>query len=81
MRRGSIAVEVPGPQPPQKTTEDILMKEAVAHGVQFRWDAPVAGLLTSPNGTTIVLASGEQLAAPYVIGADEPLRRATRESG
>jgi 3-(3-hydroxy-phenyl)propionate hydroxylase len=55
---------------PQKTTEDILMKEAVAHGVQFRWDAPVAGLLTSPNGTTIVLASGEQLAAPYVIGAD-----------
>jgi 3-(3-hydroxy-phenyl)propionate hydroxylase len=55
---------------PQKMTEDILMKEAVAHGVQFRWDAPVASLDTSPRGATIELANGEKITAPYVIGAD-----------
>ena len=55
---------------PQTLTEEILMKEAVADGVHFRWDAPVAHLSTSPTGATIELASGERISAPYVIGAD-----------
>jgi 3-(3-hydroxy-phenyl)propionate hydroxylase len=66
---------------PQKLTEDILMKEAVAHGVQFRWDAPVRGLSTATGGTTIELVSGERITAPYVIGADGARSVVRREIG
>lgn len=55
---------------PQSTTEEIFYAECIAAGVQFRWDCPVAELDTSPDGVTITLASGERIAASYVIAAD-----------
>jgi 3-(3-hydroxy-phenyl)propionate hydroxylase len=55
---------------PQTTTEKIVFAECVAAGVQFRWDCPVEELKSDPDGVTITLASGEQIVASYVIGAD-----------
>ncbi|MDT7582919.1 MAG: 3-(3-hydroxy-phenyl)propionate hydroxylase [Pseudonocardiales bacterium] len=55
---------------PQATTERVVFAECVAHGVEFRWDCPVTGLVSSPDGVEISVGSGEQLTASYVIGAD-----------
>jgi 3-(3-hydroxy-phenyl)propionate hydroxylase len=55
---------------PQVRTEEIVYAEAVRHGVQFRWDAPVAGVSTGEHGATVELASGERISTPYVIAAD-----------
>jgi 3-(3-hydroxy-phenyl)propionate hydroxylase len=55
---------------PQTTTEKIVFAECVAAGVQFRWDCPVEELKSDPDAVTITLASGEQIVASYVIGAD-----------
>ncbi|MFB8277400.1 FAD-dependent oxidoreductase [Nocardia colli] len=55
---------------PQRTTEQIIFAECVAHGVEFRWDATVDGLDSTPDGVTVTLSSGEQITTPYVIGAD-----------
>lgn len=55
---------------PQRTTEQIIFAECVAHGVEFRWDAPVDGVESTPDGVTVTLSSGEQITTPYVIGAD-----------
>ncbi|MFI7000108.1 FAD-dependent oxidoreductase [Nocardia sp. NPDC050175] len=55
---------------PQRETEKIVFAECLAHGVEFRWDAPVQDLDTSRDGVTITLTDGEQLTASYVIGAD-----------
>ena len=55
---------------PQRTTEKIVYAECVASGVEFRWDAAVSELKSSSDGVLITLASGEQIAASYVIGAD-----------
>jgi 3-(3-hydroxy-phenyl)propionate hydroxylase len=55
---------------PQRKVEEILYAEAVKHGVEFRWEAPVAGVVTHADGATIELASGERVSAAYVIAAD-----------
>ena len=55
---------------PQRTTEKIVYAECLKAGVQFRWDCPVEELKIDPDGVTITLKSGEQIAASYVIGAD-----------
>jgi len=55
---------------PQTVTERLVYDAAVAHGVRFRWNAPVADITTDPDGATITLASGEQIRTPYVIAAD-----------
>jgi 3-(3-hydroxy-phenyl)propionate hydroxylase len=55
---------------PQATTEKIVFAECVAHGVEFRWDSRVSGLESGPDGVKITVASGEQINAAYVIGAD-----------
>lgn len=55
---------------PQRTTEKIVYAECIKAGVQFRWASPVEELKSDPDGVTITLKSGEQIAASYVIGAD-----------
>jgi len=55
---------------PQTVTEKIVYDAAVAHGVRFRWDSPVAGIETDAEGATITLASGEEIRSSYVIAAD-----------
>ncbi len=55
---------------PQRTTEKIVYAECVKAGVEFRWGCPVEELKSDPDGVTITLKSGEQIAASYVIGAD-----------
>jgi 3-(3-hydroxy-phenyl)propionate hydroxylase len=55
---------------PQATTEQLVLAACVAHGVEFRWDCPLSDLVSDRRGVTITLASGEQLVAAYVIGAD-----------
>ncbi|KAA8884284.1 FAD-dependent monooxygenase [Nocardia colli] len=55
---------------PQRTTEQIILAECVAHGVEFRWDATVDGVDSTPDDVTVTLSSGEQITTPYVIGAD-----------
>ncbi|MEV0248579.1 NAD(P)/FAD-dependent oxidoreductase [Nocardia sp. NPDC050712] len=55
---------------PQRVTEQLLYAECLAHGVEFRWQAPVTGLDSGPDGVTLTLADGQRLAAGYVIGAD-----------
>jgi 3-(3-hydroxy-phenyl)propionate hydroxylase len=69
-QRGHRPLRSLGRSLPQAVTEGLLMKEAVAYGVEFRWGAPVAGLSTDPGGVRIELASGERIETPYVIGAD-----------
>ncbi|MCU1648124.1 MAG: monooxygenase [Nocardia sp.] len=55
---------------PQRTTEQIVYAECLAHGVEFRWDAAVKGVDSGPDGLTLTLESGDRIEAPYVIGAD-----------
>ncbi|QIS23586.1 monooxygenase [Nocardia terpenica] len=55
---------------PQRMVEEILLKEAVAQGVQVRWDTAVTGVETSGTGVRVELATGEAITTPYVIGAD-----------
>ena len=55
---------------PQTVTETILFEEAIRHGVEFRWESPVTRLAVEGSGVAIQLASGEEMASPYVIGAD-----------
>jgi 3-(3-hydroxy-phenyl)propionate hydroxylase len=55
---------------PQTVTETILLREAVRLGVEFRWGSPVTGLAADGDGVTIQLASGEEMATRYAIGAD-----------
>jgi 3-(3-hydroxy-phenyl)propionate hydroxylase len=54
----------------QRKIEEILHAEAVKHGVEFRWECPVAALETRHDGVTIELASGQRIDTPYVIAAD-----------
>jgi 3-(3-hydroxy-phenyl)propionate hydroxylase len=61
---------VAGTSLPQVVSEAIFYEECVAHGVEFRWDAPVASVHTDGDGATIELVGGEQIRSPYVIAAD-----------
>ena len=70
---------VAGTSLPQVASEAIFYEECVRHGVQFRWDAPVASVRTDSDGAMIELAGGERIAASYVIAADGA-RSAVRKS-
>jgi 3-(3-hydroxy-phenyl)propionate hydroxylase len=55
---------------PQTRTEELLLAACHDAGVRFRWHAPVLDAKTGPREAVVTLASGEQLAAPYVVAAD-----------
>jgi 3-(3-hydroxy-phenyl)propionate hydroxylase len=55
---------------PQVETERILQTACHEAGVQFRWDAPITDVESSPGGVVLTAASGERVHAPYVIAAD-----------
>ncbi|HZD69218.1 MAG TPA: FAD-dependent monooxygenase [Actinomycetes bacterium] len=55
---------------PQARTEQLLLAACRDAGVRFRWHAPVVDTKTSPREAVVTLVSGEQLQAPYVVGAD-----------
>ena len=55
---------------PQVVTEQVLLAAAREAGVEFVWEAPVAGVEPRADGVTVVTEAGERLEADYVIGAD-----------
>ena len=55
---------------PQVETERLLLEACQAAGIGFRWSAPVTDVKVSDHDVAVTLASGEQLHAPYVVGAD-----------
>ncbi len=55
---------------PQVVTEQVLLAAAREAGVEFAWEAPVAGVEPREDGVTVVTEAGERLEADYVIGAD-----------
>ncbi|AYF75423.1 FAD-dependent oxidoreductase [Nocardia yunnanensis] len=73
-RRGVLGRLAPsellGVSLPQAITETHLYDACLAHGVRFRWDTPLTELRTHPDGVDLVLGTGENLCAAYVIGAD-----------
>ncbi len=55
---------------PQVETEAILLHACQAAGIRFRWSAPVTDVKVTGHEVVVTLESGEQLRAPYVVGAD-----------
>jgi len=55
---------------PQVVTEQLLLRAAVAAGVEFVWDTPVAGVEPRSGGVSVLTESGAALEADFVIGAD-----------
>ena len=55
---------------PQVVTEQVLLAAAHEAGVEFIWEAPVAGVEPRADGVAVVTEAGERLEADYVIGAD-----------
>ena len=66
---------------PQVATERLLQDACKEAGVEFLWDAPVAGVVVTPGGVELTTASGECLQARYVIGADGARSSVRREIG
>jgi len=63
----------------QTDTERFLLDACHAAGVRFRWDAPVEGVRTSPDGVTVRATDGREWTASYVIAGDGG-RSAVRKS-
>jgi len=55
---------------PQVETERFLLEACHAAGIDFRWSATVSDVKVSDHDVVVDLESGEQLHAPYVVGAD-----------
>jgi 3-(3-hydroxy-phenyl)propionate hydroxylase len=55
---------------PQVVTERFLLEACQAAGIELRWSAPVTDVKVSDHDVVVALESGEQLHAPYAVGAD-----------
>ncbi len=55
---------------PQVETEGFLLEACHGAGIRFRWSTPVTDVKVSDHDVVVTLESGEQLHAPYAVGAD-----------
>jgi 3-(3-hydroxy-phenyl)propionate hydroxylase len=54
----------------QPAQERVLFERCVNEGVEFRWNHPVAGVSTDPDGVTLTITDAEPVRARYVLAAD-----------
>ena len=54
----------------QQDIEGYLLEACRNEGVEIRWSTPVTSVRATPSGVTVTLEEGNEVVAPYLIGAD-----------